>query len=82
MAVGEFRTSDSEENMRMCISTQWLRGGFKYLVTNKWLTRRQERREVVKRKEKLATRSPSGGDKAQELAQLKRAGAGAVSSLV
>ncbi|XP_006728005.1 mannosyl-oligosaccharide 1,2-alpha-mannosidase IA [Leptonychotes weddellii] len=58
----------------MYIPTQWLRGSFKYLVTNKLLTQRQERRVVVKMKEKLAKGNPSASDRAQELEQLKRTG--------
>ena len=51
---------------------------------NKLHTQRQERssRVVEKRKEKLATLSSGGGDKAQEILQLKRAGVNTVSGLV
>lgn len=47
LSVGEFRTSESEENMHTYISTQWLRGGHEYLLTNKLHTGRQERSRVT-----------------------------------
>lgn len=71
LAVGEFRTSESEENMNTYLSPPWLWGSLGCMVTNCTQRQKISSRVVEKRKEKLATLSSGGGDKAQEIPQLE-----------